>query len=181
MLDIETLKGISRNAKESMKKDSNGEIIQRKSSKMFFYFLFNILPLCIVVLAYYSGVLVSKIDNYIGTVISIFTGLFFSLLLSIGDKIRNEKFNPNRDNDNFQKYKENMKQISNIVLYIILFGVEIFILLFLNSILGKYANGYVEIIITLLVSYLLARFVVSLLFVIQRFYYTSRDEINNIL
>jgi sterol desaturase/sphingolipid hydroxylase (fatty acid hydroxylase superfamily) len=124
---------------------------------------------------------VSKIDNYIGTVISIFTGLFFSLLLSIGDKIRNEKFNPNRDNDNFQKYKENMKQISNIVLYIILFGVEIFILLFLNSILGKYANGYVEIIITLLVSYLLARFVVSLLFVIQRFYYTSRDEINNIL
>jgi hypothetical protein len=74
-----------------------------------------------------------------------------------------------------------MKQISNIVLYIILLGVEVFILLFLNSILGKYANGYVEIIITLLVSYLLARFVVSLLFVIQRFYYTSRDEINNIL
>ncbi|NLO70927.1 MAG: hypothetical protein GX102_08350 [Porphyromonadaceae bacterium] len=181
MLDLKTLLRIPREAKISMKKDSEGETIQRKSSKFFFFLLFNILPLIIGAISYCSGVIISEIDSYIGTVISIFTGLFFSLLLSIGDKIRNEKSNIDRDNSNFQKYKENMKQISNIILYIILLGVEIFILLFLNSILGKYMDGYIEIAITLLVSYILARFVISLLFVVQRFYYTSRDEINNIL
>ncbi|MDD3787357.1 MAG: hypothetical protein PHO94_01520 [Petrimonas sp.] len=181
MLDLKTLRNIPNNAKESMMKDSDGEVISRKSSKLKFYLLFYILPMGVGILAYLSGVLTSEIENYIGTVISIFTGLFFSLLLSIGDKIRNEKSNLNRDSANFQKYKENMRQISNIVLYIILLGIEIFILLFLNSILGKYFCGSVEIIITTLISFILTRFVISLLFVAQRFYYTSRDEINNIL
>ncbi len=181
MLDLKTLIQIPKEAKKSMKKDSDGETIQRKSSKLFFVLLFNILPLIIGAISYCSGLVISQIDSYIGTVISIFIGLFFSLLLSIGDKIRNEKSNTDRDNLNFQKYKESMKQISNIILYIILLGVEIFILLFLNSIFGNFLNGYIEVGITLLVSYLLTRFVIALLFVIQRFYYTTRDEINNIL
>lgn len=181
MLDIKTFTKISNEAKKSMQKDSEGESITDWCSKMQFFILFQVLPLALSLVAFFNNILISKISDFIGTVISIFTGLFFSLLLGIGDKIRNEKSNSDRDDSNFQRYKENMKQISHIILYVILLGVEIFILLFLNSIFGHYIDGCIEMGITVITSYILTRFVISLLFVIQRFYYTSRDEIGNIL
>lgn len=181
MLDLKTFRRLAKDAKISMRRDSDGEIIQKRSLKFSFFVLFNIFPIFIAGFAYLNNILISRIDNYIGTVISIFTGLFFSLLLGISDKIKGERANGDKDNVNFQRYKENMKQIAQIVLYIILMGVEIFILLFLNSLFGHYLYGWIEILITILVSYILTRFIIALFFVIQRFYYTSRDEISNIL
>ncbi|HBG40885.1 MAG TPA: hypothetical protein DEF88_00590 [Porphyromonadaceae bacterium] len=181
MLDFKTFERISCEAKKSMKKDSDGDEINSKSSKILFFLIFYVLPFGISFFAFHKKIIISEIAEYIGTVISIFTGLFFSLLLSIEDKVKNQRDNKDRQDSNFQKYKENMKQISNIVLYIILLGVEIFMLLFLNSLFGNYLDGCIEILITIVTSFLLMRFIISLLFVIQRFYYTSRDEIGNIL
>lgn len=181
MLDLKTLRRLAKEARESMCMDSDGEEIKNRSSRIFFLLLFYLLPIVIAGVTYYNSIRISEIDGYVGTVISIFTGLFFSLLLGISDKIRGEQLNSDVDNGNFQRYKQNMKQIASIILYIILLGVEIFILLFLNSIFGHYVNGCIEIVITVLISYILTRFVVSLLFVTQRFYYTTRDEIRNIL
>lgn len=181
MIDIKTFKLISKEARESMKKGSDGETITHWKYRLMFISLFNILPILIAFAAYYNDLMISSIENYIGTVISIFTGLFFSLLLGIGDKVRNEKNNEDKDVRNLYKYRQNMKQISNIILYVILLGLEIFILLLLNSFFGEKLNGCIEVALTVIISYLLTRYVLSLLFVIQRFYYTTRDEIGNIL
>lgn len=181
MLEFKTFHKIAKDAKKSILTNSNGEATYKKSSNFYFFVLFNFLPILVGIISWFTNTLISEIDNYIGTVISIFTGLFFTLLLGISDKITGEKSNPDKDNIQFQKYKENMSQIAKIVLYIILMGIEIFILLLLNSMFGHFFNGYIEIALTMLVSIILVRFIISLLFVAQRFYYTSRDEINNIL
>ena len=181
MIDIKTFKLIQREAHNSMKKDSDGEIITNWKYKVIFILLFYIIPTLIALEALVNCLMISSIETYIGTVISIFTGLFFSLLLGIGDKIRIEKNNKDKDNKNLYRFKQNMKQISAIILYVILLGLEIFILRILNSFFGQKLNGCIEIALTVIISFLLIRYVFSLLSVIQRFYYTTRDEIGNIL
>ena len=93
MIDIKTFKLIQREAHNSMKKDSDGEITTNWKYKVIFILLFYIIPTLIALAALVNGLMISSIETYIGTVISIFTGLFFSLLLGIGDKIRIEKNN----------------------------------------------------------------------------------------
>ena len=119
-------------------------------------------------------------ESFVGTGISIFTGLFFSLLLGIGSKIKTEKENPDIDIENYKQYRNNMKQISNITQFVIVLGIVIMGIVLINY-LFKGSNECIQKSLTALVLYLLIKFVMSLFFMLQRFYFVLRDELGNIL
>ena len=74
-----------------------------------------------------------------------------------------------------------MKQIANITLYIISLGIYIISLLLINYLIKDNVFKYFEIIITAITFFLIIRYLVSILFMIQRFRFIIRDEIENIL
>lgn len=181
MLDFRVINDIRKEAIKSIKRDSDDELIENKFQKFIFYILFYFLPLFFSILSWIKNIEISNLESYISTGIAIFTGLFFSLLLSIGSKIRTEKANENIDANNFQMFKTSMKQIANITLYIIILGVLIFSLILINNISQSDCYPYIEKIITSIVLFLLVRFIVSLFFLIQRLFFLIKDELNNIL
>jgi hypothetical protein len=181
MLDFRVIKEINKKAIKSIKSDSDGELIQGNWKKFVFYCLFYAFPIALSVVSWIRGIEISNLQGYIATGIAIFTGLFFSLLLSIGAKVRAEKANNDIDQDNFQSFKTSMKQIADITLYVIILGVFIFLLLLLNNISKTESCVYVEQVFTAVVLFLLGRFIVSLFFMVQRLYFLVRDELNNIL
>lgn len=181
MLDFNVILEIRKSAIKSMKSDSDDESIKSFWKKFTFLLFFYLIPIVVCIVAWFRDIKLSAIESYIGTGIAIFTGLFFSLLLSIGSKVKSENDNPNKDVDNFQRFKTNMKQIANITLYIIIAGTIVFLLLLINTLFKSDDCLIVEKIITAIALFLLSRFIVSLFFMIQRFYFLVRDEINNIL
>lgn len=180
MLDIKVLFDIRNNAVESMKSDSDDEKIESKWKKVVFFLTFYCLPISLAYLSWHREIKLTSLETYIGASIAIFTGLFFSLLLSIGSKIRLEKENPNIDNDNFLQFKKSMKQIANITLYEIIVGIFIFLFMLLNSILKSKCHPEFEQVLTIITVYLLGQYIVSLFFMMQRYFYVVRDELNNI-
>ena len=86
MLDFNVIKQIRNDALDSIKRDSDDEKINGYGIKLTFYAMFYLIPIILGVLALWKNVLVSELEGYISTGIAIFTGLFFSLLLSIGSK-----------------------------------------------------------------------------------------------
>ena len=173
MLDISVITKIRKSALVSMRSDSDDQKIASVWKKIVFVSIFYILPISISILSWIKCLKLSTMEG--------FTGLFFSLLISIGAKVRSEKENPNKDESNFQQFKTSMKQIANIILYVILLGISIFLLMLINSILKSDCYPSIEKIITAITLFLLVRFIVSLFFMMQRFYFLVRDEINNIL
>lgn len=181
MLDFNVMLEIRKSAIKSMKSDSDDESITSLWKRLTFLVLFYIAPLVVCFIAWLRDIKLSALESYIGTGIAIFTGLFFSLLLSIGSKVKSEKENPDKDENNFQHFKTNMKQIANITLYIIISGTIIFLMLLINTLLKSDKYLLVEKALTTVALFLLTRFIISLFFMIQRFYFLVRDEINNIL
>lgn len=181
MLDFSVIREINKKAIESIKSDSDGELINGKWKKFVFFSLFYVFPFSISIWSWYKNIEISNLEGYISTGIAIFTGLFFSLLLSIGSKVRAEKENKNIDNDSFQRFKTSMKQIANITLYVIILGILIFLLILLNNLLQSDCYVLIEKIFTSVVLFLLGRFIVSLFFMVQRLYFLVRDELDNIL
>ena len=181
MLDISVITKIRKSALDSMKSDSDDQKIASIWKKFVFIAIFYILPICASILSWIKCLKLSTMEGFVGSGIAIFTGLFFSLLISIGAKVRSEKENPNKDESNFQQFKTSMKQIANIILYVILLGISIFLLMLINSILKSNCYPSIEKSITAITLFLLVRFIVSLFFMMQRFYFLVRDEINNIL
>ena len=181
MLDFNVIREINKKAIQSIKSDSDDELIDNKWKKTVFYLSFYFLPIALVIISWLKDIKITDLESYISTGIAIFTGLFFSLLLSIGSKVRSEKANEDRDENNFQKFKCSMKQIANITLYIIILGIFIFLLLLLNNIIKSDCYPIIEKIFTGLVLFILCRFITSLFFLVQRLYFLVRDELNNIL
>jgi hypothetical protein len=181
MLDFNVIKEINKKAIESIKSDSDGDSINGFWKKTVFYTFFYIFPISLSIISWFKDVEVSNLESYIATGIAIFTGLFFSLLLSIGAKVRAEKANKDIDIDNFQSFKTSMKQIANITLYVIILGVFIFLLILLNNILQSDCYPFIEKGFTAIVLFLLGRFIVALFFMVQRLYFLVRDELDNIL
>ncbi|MBD3627577.1 hypothetical protein [Cyclobacterium sp.] len=181
MLDIDVVRKIIKNAVVSIKQDSDGEIIEKTWQRIIFYLLFYILPILLAIVVWINNIYLTDMEGYLGTGIAIFTGLFFSLLLTIGSKIKAEKENVNVDQFALEKYKNNMRQISHIVLYVILLGIFIFIIMLANSIFTiEYSNVLAKL-LTSIAIFLLVQFIVALFFILQRFYFLVFDEINNIL
>ena len=180
MIDYEAFKSIRKGAIESIGTASDGEKIEGKWKKGVFIFIFYILPLGGTLTPWLLNVCLLKFGSFITVAISIFTGLFFSLLLNISAKIRIEKENENIDNSNFEEYKENMKQISNITQYVILLGVLIMFLIMFNYLLN-FQNRIVEHIIASIVIFILTRYFSCIFFMLQRFHFVLRDEIDNVM
>lgn len=180
MLDFKILITIKNEAKKSIKSDSDDIIIEKLQQKVIYYFIFYAFPILIGLLPLFIDVKLSDLETYIGTGISIFTGLFFSLLLNISSKIRIEMENKNIDHSNFQQFKNNMRQISNITQYLIILGVLIMFIVLLNLVLNINIVC-VKTVFASIVLFLLIRYFACLFFMLQRFYYVLRDEIGNIL
>ncbi len=180
MIDFKVLYRIKKNAIKSIKSDSDGQIIDDWRSKVLFILIYYILPVVMAVFPWIFCVTLSSFSSYITTGVSIFTGLFFSLLLNISAKIRIEKQNENVDIANFQAFKENMRQISDITLYIIILGISAILVILLNSVL-KFELIEIELCFTSIVIFILMRYFICLLLMLQRFFFVLRDEIKNIL
>ncbi len=179
MIDFCTFREIRDNAIKSIKSDSDGEQITRRKSKVLFVLYFYALPLFAFILSLFLNVQISDFGSYLTVGISIFTGLFFSLLLNISSKVRIEKENKNKDISNFQKYKENMRQISNITQFVICLGISIMLMIILFFFVPKQYEC-IRGVVTAISLYLLINYFVCLFFILQRFHYVLRDEIDNI-
>src|SRR5699024_10997283 len=136
MIEIKTIRNIFTEGVDAIKVDSDGQKIDSKSSKLLFFVLWYLAPLSVILVVFLQNIKISSFQNFVGSSIALFTGLFFSLLLRIGDKIRAEKNNQNKDVQNFQRFKESLKQISKISQLIILLGIIIFVTLILNRLLN---------------------------------------------
>lgn len=180
MLDLRVILNIKKKAITSIKSDSDGKRITSKWQIILFHTLFHVIPYSLATIPWLSSVRLPALENYLGTSIAIFTGLFFSLLLGIGDKIRVERENINIDQDSFHRFKENLKQIAQITLYTIVLGVFIFSIMLINT-LSVWDYDLIEKIFTSVVLLLMARFILSIFFILQRFVFIIRDEIDNIL
>ncbi len=181
MINFSLLIKIKKDAIQCMKKGSDDLISEKKSHRISFVFFFTILPIVISIISIYLNIRLSDFRNFIATGIAIFIGLFFSLLLTIGGKIRTERNNRDMDLEQFKSYRNNMKQIASIILYIIQLGLLIFITIFIDSVFLKIHPCYINYLSVALVSFFMSRFLVSIIFMIQKFYYTNRDEISNLL
>lgn len=181
MLDFRIIFRIKSDAIKSMSSDSDGDEIKSSSKKAVFFLSFYLIPILGASIVAWKDVRLEDLESYIGTGIAIFTGLFFSLLLSIGSKIKSEKENPDVDVANFARYKNNMRQIASIILFVIFLGVMIFIIMLINSLTMRFEWCYLETILTMVAVYFLIQFLVSIFFIIQRFYHVVFDEINNII
>lgn len=180
MLDFNVLIEIGKEAKKSIKTGSDGNPITGWFNHVIFLIFFTIIPLLGASTAWYWNIKLSDIEGYIGTGIALFTGLFFSLLLSISSKIRIEKENKNIDNANFQAFKENMRQISHITQYVIILGILALLTVLINSLIVL-DFAFIEKSFTTIALFLLLRYFACLFFMLQRFHFVLRDEINNIL
>lgn len=181
MLDFNVIWDIRKKAISSIKSDSDGNIIDARMSKGLYFLLYWLLPCGLLLYGLIGPSKLSSFATFIGTGIAIYTGLFFSLLLNIGTKVRAESNNPNKENKNFQRYKTGMKQIAHIALYVILLGVTVFVLVLLNALTLQFNIPYSENVLTGIALFFLTRFFASLFFMIQRFYFLVQDEISNIL
>lgn len=179
MLDFNVLFKIRSEAIESIKKDSEGDNIIKKGHKVLFFVIWYCIPISGIIIVVLRNIKLSDLESYIGASVALFTGLFFSLLLSLGDKLRTEKANTDIDQNNYLKFKENMKQISQITQFVILKGVLIFMLLLINSLFKSPNFPIIEMVFTCLSIYLLAQYTISILFLLQRFHHTMKDELNN--
>ena len=162
MIDFRILLEIKKDALESIKSDSGGDLIKGKAKKFTFLLLFTIVPFIASLISYLLDVKLSDLSSYITTGIAIFTGLFFSLLLSISTKIRIERENENIDKANFRAFKENMRQISNITQYIIVLGILIMLLVLLNFLLNLKCSQ-IELCLTSIAVFLLIRYFICIL------------------
>ena len=180
MLDLGVLLKIRTEAIKSIKSDSDNEPINKFGGHFTYYLTFYTIPTICASLAFFIELKLSDMESFVGTGISIFTGLFFSLLLGIGSKIKAEKENPDIDIENYKQYKNNMKQISNITQFVIILGIVIMSLVLINY-LFRGSNIYIQKSLTAIVLYFLVKFVACLFFMLQRFYYVLRDELGNIL
>ncbi len=180
MIDFGVLIKIKKNALTSIRSDSDDVKRNTIKDKISLFIVFTLTPLVVAATPWLLDVKLSDFNTFIATGISIFTGLFFSLLLNISAKIRIEKENINVDINNFKGFKNNMRQISNITQYIIILGVLIMLIVLLNSLMNFDCNKF-EFGFTSIVLFLLVRYFVCLFFMLQRFHFVLRDEINNIL
>jgi len=180
MIDFGVFAQIRKNALESITSDSDKENIGDKKQKFIFVVIFYVFPICCALTPWLLNVGISRFDSFIATAISIFTGLFFSLLLNISSRIRIEKENKDIDLNNFERYKENMKQISNITQYVVVQGIVI-MLFILFRYLFSFENDLIIHTIDSIVIFVLIRYFLCLLFMLQRFYFVLRDEIDNII
>lgn len=180
MLDFKVLFTIRKEAIRSIKSDSDYQPIKKRGACLTFYLTFYLIPLICASVPFVIELKLSDMESFIGTGVSIFIGLFFSLLLSIGSKIKSEKNNPDIDIENYKRYRNNMKQISIITQFVIVLGIVIMGVVLINF-LVKGCNDYLEKGLTAVALYSLSKFFVCLFFMLQRFYYVMRDELGNIL
>jgi hypothetical protein len=181
MLDFKVVKSIRNEALDSIKRDSDNDKISGIWKNIVFYLMFYGVPIFLGVISLIKNVSVSDLESYITTGIAIFTGLFFSLLLSIGSKVKAEKANTDKDEANFISFKIGMTQIAKITMYNIILGILIFLLILLNHIFKSNSYEFIEMAFTFAVMYLLGQFIVTLFFILQRLYFLVNDELNNIL
>lgn len=178
MIDRITLKKLQENALKSLFSGSNGDLFV-KNVKLTKVVLFYLIPLLITTIAIFKCTLLSAFANYIGVTISIFTSLFFSLIIILGDKLKKESSNSSISQKQFDYIKNNITQISQMTLYVIYLGILLVITLFLNILFKSKLYVYPEIFFTAIAFFIFVRYVIFLFGILQRLFYVNRDELEN--
>jgi len=180
---------ISRDAKDSLKKDDNGRMTNGSNYRILFYYL----PLFVSVVLLFARVRINtEIANYFITAISIFAGLFFNLLLVIADKVNIRRQLINAESDEAQKnyvarYKHFSEQLISQISYTIIVSVAIIILMFLThfstwlprNVSQTWLEIYsiLKIILNGIIFFFGTRFLILLLLVLSSLYKLLLDDL----
>lgn len=146
--------------------------------------LIYILPAFVFAIIIILNANISTFTEYSLILVSIFTGLLFSFLLSVGEKVKMQKDNPNRDNDQFQNYKRLINQLSKIAQFEIILGIKYIAIVIITSLTIKLLPSdpyYVNTILGGVSVFLLTQFIAILYYVWFKLYYVLEDDINNTL
>lgn len=180
MIELNTIKSISKDAKATIRKNSDGQPISKKQLIQNYYLFYYILPITASLLSFFVPNLSNDFLQYITTGVAIFSGLFFTLLLNISTKIRDKSQDLNVDRTIKSRFKENMKQISIIAQYNILLGIFIIMLILIFVITSRiaiFSDYYITKILLAIIFSLVLRYFATLFSLLQRLKFVVRDEI----
>lgn len=183
MFDFSTIRRIKRQAIDSLKMDSDGELyyVSNFSRKLLFYVVLDFFSYIIFFLSVWLRLTLENMSSIILTSLSIFIGLFFSLLINIGQKVKKERDNKDRDHENFDRFKNNSLQISRIIQYQVLIAIQIILLFILIAYLPQDSIFCIYYVVSGFINLLIYRFLILLIAILQRFSFLADDEIENIL
>lgn len=183
---------IRKDALNNLFKQHNGEKVANVKLVKFYYY---ILPIVVSVILLFLGISVKEnIASYLITGISIFAGLFFSLLITVSDKMNKrkdlQKSVSEADMNYFKLYKKFSEQLIayisyEIVLSVILIILILFTLLNIDDfnflLITKFTTNLFfvsHIILNFLIFYYGIKFLYILLIILSSMYVMLLDDIN---
>ena len=187
------LNEIRRQAKESLKYRDFNANVETKIYLLYLYALPILFSLCLLLL----GLFIEKeIASYFITSISIFAGLFFSLLFIVTDKYNVKKnhleelvVEGDDETRNYLKRYKNfsiflIRQISFIIILAVILILSLSIIYFypqfpqIDSCYWKYVKLLVKYLLNGIIYYWIAQFVVFLIVILSNMYVMLLDDIN---
>lgn len=181
---------IIRDSKDSLKKDINGYTNNRLSNSIVWVFIPIIISFSLVILGFFIS---DKVVGYLITGLSIFAGLFFSLLMLIIDKANKKKekyfYSNNEEDANYLKrYLNFSKQLISKIAHCIIISILIIIVLFCTqiynspnffelSLLEYYKRSVVLYLTNLYTYFLIIRFVILLFIIVSEMYAVLYEEL----
>lgn len=174
-----TISRIHKEAKNSLCLTIGGDKMSRESLWLF-NTLWYIMPILIPLIGIFShsddiAKSIDRLNGFIGVAIPLFVGVFFSLFLAIPSSTKRFA-NGIIDDSTKINIMRGYKQIASIILRLILTCIYI-VLLFLLSITILPQNLYIQLLYYFFVVFLSARFIVSIIYLIVRYYYLYRIEL----
>lgn len=174
-----TINRIHKEAKKSLCLTIGGDKMSRESLWLF-HTLWYIMPMLIPFIGVFShsddiAKSIDRLNGFIGVAIPLFVGVFFSLFLAIpsgAKRFANGIIDDNTKINIIRGYK----QIASIILRLILTCIYI-VILFLLSITILPQNVYIQLLYYFFVVFLSVRFIVSIVYLIARYYYLYRIEL----
>lgn len=176
-----TISKIHREAINSAQKDLRGNPLKGAAQTLLFFLLF-IAPALISILGILSHnpllrtieTSINRLNDFVGVSMPLFVGVFFSLLLTIPSNIRRSR-SSEMDSESKQKLIKGYKQISTIILHLILVCVYI-VICFLFSCVFVPHNIYTQLTYYLFVISLSSHFIMVIVYLVVRYYYLYKNE-----
>lgn len=183
---------IRKDALNNLFKQHNGEKVANEKVVKFYYY---ILPIIVSIVVLILGVTIKEsIASYLITGISIFAGLFFSLLITVSDKMNKrkelQKSLSETDVNYFKLYKKFSEQLIAYISYEIVLSVILIILILFTFIDVNDFNFLIittfvinlfkvlNIVLNFLIFYYGIKFLYILLIILSSMYVMLLDDIN---
>ncbi|WP_297334685.1 hypothetical protein [Flavobacterium sp.] len=183
---------IRKEAHKYLFKEINGVDTENRRTINFYYY---VLPIILAVTLVLFNVNIDKdVSTYLITGISIFAGLFFNLLIVVGDKMDKRKKMLSSSKEDARHYAELYKNFSKQLISYISFAIILSLLLitlmfvtqidftkldlFINSIELSSVHFYLKKFFNFLIFYTGTQFIIILLIILSNMYVMLLDDIN---